>query len=129
MRALSLAAALCSFLAVHADSNLTSQTILPSTFKPPQVFKNVNLLRSINLEKAYARETINVVIENIDKAPQSEYYLPFAADTIGKVGGLEVADKKAPEKGQFNVEVVEYDPDRFVTRPFHSLSFPRSVLR
>src|SRR6266536_524635 len=116
MRALRFAAAVCSFLAVHADSNLTnaptSQQILPSTFKPPQVFKNVNLLRNINLEKGYARETVNVVVENVDKAPQSEYYLPFDADNIGKVGELEVADKKSPEKGNFNVEVVEYDPNR-----------------
>src|SRR5271154_3763102 len=120
MRLLRLAAALCGLLAVRADSNLTnsqtSQQILPRTFKPPQVFKNVNLLRNINLEKAYVRETISVVVENIGKEAQSEYYLPFDANPIGKIGGLEVADKKAPEKGKFEAEVVEYDPDRSVSR-------------
>jgi oligosaccharyltransferase complex subunit alpha (ribophorin I) len=95
-----------------ADSNLTheSRNILPSTFKPPQHFRNVNLVRNINLEKSYARETINVVIENVDKAPQSEYYLPFEQDTIGRVGGVEARDKKTPEKGGFQAEVVEIDP-------------------
>ena len=99
-----------------ADSNLTheSRNILPSTFKPPQHFRNVNLVRNINLEKSYARETINVVIENVDKAPQSEYYLPFELDTIGRVGGVEVRDKKTPEKGGFQAEVAEFDPYGYV---------------
>lgn len=99
-----------------ADSNLTheSRNILPSTFKPPQHFRNVNLVRNINLEKSYARETINVVIENVDKAAQSEYYLPFEQGTIGRVGGVEVRDKKTPEKGGFQAEVVEFDPHGYV---------------
>ena len=99
---------------VTADSNLTheSRNILPSTFKPPQHFRNVNLVRNINLEKSYARETINVVIENVDKAAQSEYYMPFEGGTIGRVGGVEVRDKKEPEKGGFIAEVVEVDPYR-----------------
>ena len=90
------------------DANLTapptSQQFLQGDFKPPQVFKNVNLLRSTNLEKSYVRETINVVIENVDKQPQSEYYLPFPYETMGKVGGLEVRDKKNVEKGKFRIE-------------------------
>jgi oligosaccharyltransferase complex subunit alpha (ribophorin I) len=99
-----------------ADSNLTheSRNILPSTFKPPQHFRNVNLVRNINLEKNYARETINVVIENVDKAAQSEYYLPFEQDTLGRIGGVEVRDKKEPEKGGFAAEVVEVDPYRYI---------------
>jgi oligosaccharyltransferase complex subunit alpha (ribophorin I) len=101
-----------------ADSNLThdSRNILPSTFKPAQHFRNVNLVRNVNLEKSYARETINVVIENVDKAPQSEYYLPFEQDTIGRVGGVEVRDKKTPEKGGFQAEVVEIDPYGYASR-------------
>lgn len=97
-----------------ADSNLTheSRNILPSAFKPPQHFRNVNLVRNVNLEKSYARETINVVIENVDKVPQSEYYLPFEQGMIGRVGGVEVRDKKEPEKGGFVAEVVEFDPYR-----------------
>lgn len=97
-----------------ADSNLTrkSRNILPSTFKPPQHFRNVNLVRNINLEKSYPRETINVVIENIDGAPQSEYYLPFEQGATGRVGGLEVRDKKVPENIGFMVDVVEVDPYR-----------------
>lgn len=100
---------------VAADSNITheSRNILPSTFRPPQHFRNVNLVRNINLEKSYARETVNVVIENVDKAAQSEYYLPFEQGTLGKVGGLEVRDKKDPEKGGLLTEVVGIDPLRY----------------
>lgn len=102
-----------------ADSNLSeplsSQQILPDGFKPPQVFQNVNLLRSTNLEKAYIRETVNVVIENIDSKVQDQYYIPFSADVIDKVGGLEVRDKKNSGPA-FKSEVVEYDPNRSVVK-------------
>lgn len=99
---------------VLADSNLTqeSRNILPSTFRPPQHFRNNNLVRNINLEKSYPRETINVVIENIDAQPQSEYYLPFEQGFIARVGGFEVKDKKEPERAGFVAEVVEVDPYR-----------------
>lgn len=101
-----------------ADSNLTheSRNILPSTFKPPQHFRNVNLVRNINLEKTYARETVNVVIENVDKEAQSEYYLPFEQGTIARVGGLEVKDKKDPERTGFAVEVAVTDAQRYTIR-------------
>ena len=58
------------------------------------------------------KETVNVVIENIDKNPQQQYYIPFEASLIGKVGGLEVRDKKNPETPAFTSEAVEYDPYR-----------------
>lgn len=103
---------------VAADANpsapLSSQQILPNNFKPPQVFRNTNLLRNINLEKGYVRETVNVVIENIDSKPQSSYYIPFGADVIDKVGGLEARDKKNPGPF-FKTEVVEYDPYRYAS--------------
>ena len=93
---------------VTAESNLTtsksSQQILQGSFKPPQVFENVNLVRNTNLDKGYVRETINVVVANVDKKPQSEYYLPFEYNVMSKVGGIEVRDKKNPEKGRFQVE-------------------------
>ncbi|KAK5169095.1 dolichyl-diphosphooligosaccharide--protein glycosyltransferase subunit 1 [Saxophila tyrrhenica] len=94
-----------------ADSNLTheSRNILPSNFKPQQHFRNVNLVRNINLEKNYVRETVNVVIENVDKAAQQEYFLPFEPGSIANVGGLEVRDKKEPEKGGFVAEIAATD--------------------
>ena len=103
-------AALCS-----AESNLTkpqsSKQILSSTFQPPQVFQHANLVRTINLEKEYPRNTINVVVENVDKQPQQEYYIPFEQGVIARVGGLEVRDKNNPEK-LFDVEIVGYDSER-----------------
>ncbi|KAJ9223098.1 hypothetical protein DTO169C6_4572 [Paecilomyces variotii] len=98
MRLITAATALC-----------VARLVLPKDFTPPQVFKNTNLLRNINLEKGYLRETVNVVVENVDKKPQSDYYIPFSADIIDKVGGLEVRDKKAPEKGRFDIDVTTHD--------------------
>ncbi|KAF7508097.1 hypothetical protein GJ744_009538 [Endocarpon pusillum] len=109
---LSLVTAVCSLIAssfCSSDLNLTSphtsQQVLRSDFKPPPVFRNVNLVRNTNLDKGYVRETINVVIENVDKESQSEYYLPFEYDVIAKVGGIEVRDKKNTEKGRFDVRM------------------------
>lgn len=109
---LSTLAAICGVLAdsfCSADSNLTTpqttQQILHSDFRPPSVFRNINLVRNTNLDKGYVRETINVVIENVDKEPQSEYYLPFEYDVIAKVGGVEARDKKDLERGRFPVQM------------------------
>jgi len=94
---------------ITAQSNATeatqSQQILQADFKPPQVFENVNLVRTTNLEKGYVRETVNIVVSNVDKNAQSEYYLPFEYDTIGKVGGFEVRDKKDAAKPPFKVKL------------------------
>ena len=119
MRFLTLAAGLlstsCSILACAAESNNNNaQTILAKDFKPPQVFKNTNLVRNTNLEKGYVRETINVVVENIDKKPQSNYYVPFPADVFSHIGGFEVRDKKSPEKGSLPLLAIGLEDDRFV---------------
>lgn len=105
---------LCTSISVEANPSepLSSQQILPNNFKPPQVFQNNNLLRNTNLEKGYVRETVNVIIENVDSAPQDQYYIPFSADVIDKVGGLEARDKKNPGP-LFKTEVAEYDPYRY----------------
>lgn len=89
----------------NATNDKRSQQILQSDFKPPQVFENVNLVRTTNLEKGYVRETINIVVSNIDSKPQSEYYLPFEYDVVGKIGGIEVRDKKDNAKPPFNVRL------------------------
>jgi hypothetical protein len=108
MRLLRLAAVAGVLLGCVADSNLTkstsSQQILQGDFRPPKVFQNVNLVRNTNLDKGYVRETINVVVENVDKQPQSDYYLPFEYEVMGRVGGIEVRDKKNLEKGKFQIE-------------------------
>ncbi|OAL33713.1 hypothetical protein AYO20_07051 [Fonsecaea nubica] len=92
--------ALCTGV-LGAESNLTehrtTQKILTGDFKPPQVFENTNLVRTINLEKGYVRETTNVLVTNTDSSPQSEYYIPFEYDLIGKIGGFDARDKKKPE--------------------------------
>lgn len=110
---ISALAAVCA-----AESNFTnpdvSKQILPSTFKPPQVFRNANLVRTINLDKEYARETINVVVENTDKEPQQDYYLPFEQGHIARVGGFEVKDKNNPDRVFAETEIVGFDTYRCV---------------
>jgi oligosaccharyltransferase complex subunit alpha (ribophorin I) len=87
---------LFSTLALASPYNVTART-LPATFAVPQVFENTNLVRNLNLEKSYVRETTNIVVKNVDKSPQSEYYFAFSRDVITKVGGLEARDKKNSE--------------------------------
>ncbi|KAF9882684.1 dolichyl-diphosphooligosaccharide--protein glycosyltransferase subunit 1 [Aspergillus nanangensis] len=99
------------FAAIAAFSGLFSSCLLvcaesTKDFTPPQAFKNVNLVRNTNLEKGYAREIINVVVENVDSEPRSSYYLAVPTELFDKVGGLEVRDKKAPEKDRFAVDSV-----------------------
>lgn len=108
------AAALLSF--AKAEANLSnpdvSKQILGGTFEPPQVFQHTNLVRTVNLEKEYPRETVNVVVENIDNGPQQDYYLPFTQDLIGRVGGFEVKDKNKPDTVFPNPEIVGIDSYR-----------------
>ncbi|EAS35662.3 oligosaccharyltransferase alpha subunit ostA [Coccidioides immitis RS] len=108
MRLLTAVALLLTSCAHAANPNSTYTSseaqVLPSDFNPPQTFKNLNILRNINLDKGYVRETINAIIENIDKQPQSKYYLPFSNALIDKVGGLEAWEKNAEDNGRFKVE-------------------------
>lgn len=86
--------------AFGADSNLTGsqETFIGDfDFKSPPVFENTNLVRTINLEKGYVRENINVLVTNTDRSPQSDYYVPFENDLISKIGGFDARDKKNPD--------------------------------
>ncbi|KAK3955977.1 Ribophorin I [Pseudoneurospora amorphoporcata] len=100
----------------HSDSG-TSSASVPPAFTPPQVFKNVNLVHIVSLEKNYVKESINVVIENIDKEAQSDYILPFTNEQLSRLGGLEVRDRKNAESGPFIVEPVKielFGPNQYV---------------
>ena len=94
MRLLSAAGALLALCAgaLGAESNITeprmTQTILTGDFKPPQVFENTNLVRTINLEKGYVRETTNILITNTDKDPRSEYYVIHLAEPLPSKGTI-----------------------------------------
>lgn len=95
-----------------ASANLTthsSRNLQPSTFSPPQHWRNVNLVRQINVERSYAKETLNVVVENVAGQAQRDYFLPFEAGTRGRIGGLEVRDKKEPDRRGFHAQVLEGD--------------------
>lgn len=96
------------------QSSSSTSTTLPATFKPPQVFRNANLVHVVSLEKNYVKENINVLIENIDKTAQDEYFVPFTADQMSRLGGVEVKDRKDVNAGPFTAEAVEFDQERFV---------------
>lgn len=106
-----------TFAKVNSSKPLSSKQILPTNFQPPPVFENVNLVRNVNLDKGYPRETINVVVRNVDAKSQTEYYIPFEADLISRIGGLEVRDKKDASKPLFKVEVTEFDTERYARMP------------
>lgn len=104
------------FALCNADPNITQSQVadqsLPAGFQPPQVFRNVNLVRTINLEKGYPRETINVVIENVDRQDQMEYYLPLDPAVAAHISAVEARDKKEITKPAF--KVIALDADRSV---------------
>lgn len=113
MKSLSVIAALLGLLAAGPCSAF-STVALPADFKPPPVFKNNMLVHVISVEKTYAKEQINVMLENISDKPQSEYFLPFTAEQIARVGAVEAKDRKDDTVGPFGVDLVEYDALRYV---------------
>jgi oligosaccharyltransferase complex subunit alpha (ribophorin I) len=119
MRTFAIATAVLSFASTalcaekgNLTKPLTSRLILPSNFKPPQTFKNVNLVHIINLEKSYPKESINVLIENTASSPQDEYFIPFTSQQMETIAALEVKDRKDTDSGLFDVEPVEFDAQR-----------------
>ncbi|KAI1436776.1 oligosaccharyltransferase alpha subunit [Xylaria sp. CBS 124048] len=90
-----------------ANTKSTSSKAVPSDFKPPQVFKNANLVHIISLEKNYVKESINVLIENVSPEPQDEYFLPFTSEQLEKVGGFEVKDRKDANVVGFGVDAIK----------------------
>lgn len=96
-----------------------------AAFTPPAVFKNANLVHVVSLEKNYVKETINVVIENIDDKPQDAYYLPFTTAQVAHVGGFEVKDRKETTAGPFVVEAVEVDPES--STQYYRITLPKAL--
>ena len=97
-----------------ADVNASTATHqVLSAYRPPQHWQNNNLVRSINLEKSYPREYVNVVIENISPEAQDEYYIPFDTIQSGSVGSVEVKDKKQAG-APFVVDLLGNDALRYV---------------
>jgi oligosaccharyltransferase complex subunit alpha (ribophorin I) len=112
MKTSAVFSAFLSLLSLASAASYRSTGLLPTTFKPPQVFKNANLVHIISVEKNYVKENINVLIENIDKAAQDEYYVPFTADQMSRLGGVEVKDRKDSSAGPFVAEAVEFEQER-----------------
>jgi oligosaccharyltransferase complex subunit alpha (ribophorin I) len=117
MKPSTIATALLGLVCSAFASSQQSTVKLPADFKPPQVFKNANLVHIISLEKNYVKEQVNVLIENTAAEPQEHYFLPFTADQLERVGGFEVKDRKDGGAGPFTVDVVNYDSARYDMLP------------
>lgn len=87
----------------------SSAKLLPTSFEPPQVFENVNLVRNVNLKKSFPRETVNVVIQNVDMAPRDEYYWLVPSNVVANIGGFDARDKDEQNAGPFQVELAQSD--------------------
>ena len=81
----------------------------------PQTFENTNLVRNINLDRSYPRETANIVVKNVGSKPASEYYYLFPSDLISHVSGFEVKDRKDPKAGPFDVELARYASPKYIS--------------
>ncbi|KAL9051771.1 MAG: hypothetical protein Q9162_005823 [Coniocarpon cinnabarinum] len=126
LAAAALALAPTTFAAQNASTNEKQSTsILPSTFKPPQVFKNTNLVRNTNIDKGYVRDTINVVIENVDNSPQSQYFVPFQAEIIPFVGGFEAKDRNNADAAPFKTAHVEFD--EYSPTQYYRIDLPKPL--
>lgn len=53
-----------------------------------------------------------MVVKNVDSKAQSEYYIPFEANLMSRIGGLEVRDKKDASKPPFDVDATGFDSER-----------------
>ncbi|KAH8704756.1 putative oligosaccharyl transferase subunit [Talaromyces proteolyticus] len=125
MRFISIAAGVLSTCGILCAAEPSIAATLPSNFKPPQVFKHTNLVRNINLEKGYARESVNVVVENTDKKSQSEYYISFPSAVFDSIGGFEVRNKQSPEKGSFPVTASRVEGDSALH--YYKVTFPEPL--
>jgi oligosaccharyltransferase complex subunit alpha (ribophorin I) len=105
--------ALLSLVSLAAAST-TSVKTLKDSFTVPQAFENTNLVRNVNLERSYPRETANIVVKNIGAGPASEYYYRFPSDLISHVSGFEVKDRNDPKSRPFRVELAQYTSPKYV---------------
>lgn len=98
---------------VASASSPQSPLVLPAGFTPPQVFKNTNLLRTVDLSKPYSREVVAIIVENTSEQPQSEYYVPLDRVQAERVSYVEARNKKV--EGKFNVTRLDGDAKRYST--------------
>jgi len=120
-----VAVALTPCLAEINKTQDISQQILPDSFVPPQVFQHANLVRTISLAKSYAKETVNVVVENISKDSQSSYYVPFDASIISRIGSFEVREKNVAETHFDSPKIVEYDAES--STQYYKIDLPQPL--
>lgn len=102
----------------------SSRNILSPTFKPPQHWKNSNVLRLIDLSKAYLRETVTLSVENIGTGPQKEYYWAVPLELLPHVSSVEVREKKL-DAPKLDAELVEYDSTG--STQFYKITFQKAL--
>ncbi|CAJ0751372.1 8098_t:CDS:2, partial [Entrophospora sp. SA101] len=79
---------------------------LSRSFSVPQYWKNVNLIRAVELHDPIVRESISYNVENIHEEPIDEYYFPIAEKWHDHLSYIEAKGKKTKI---LNVEKAEFD--------------------
>jgi Ribophorin I len=72
----------------------------------PQTLHHTNLLRSIDLTKPYVRDITNLILENIGKRIETDYYVGIPLELAPKLSYLEVKEKKSGASPLFPVELL-----------------------
>nr|CAG8532706.1 2994_t:CDS:2 [Entrophospora candida] len=83
-----------------------SEEKLSRSFSVPQYWKNVNLIRAVELHDPIVRESISYNVENIHEEPIDEYYFPIAEKWHDHLSYIEAKGKKTKI---LNVEKAEFD--------------------
>ncbi|EPS37859.1 hypothetical protein H072_8424 [Dactylellina haptotyla CBS 200.50] len=102
---------------------LLAASHLGSALTVPQVYKNTNLLRTIDASKAYIKETVAVIIENTSDKPQTDYYLPFSVPGSSAVSYVECKDKK--ENTPCKAEAVDDNSD--YPLKYYKITLPKTL--
>lgn len=75
----------------------------------PQTLRHTNLLRTIDLSKAYVRDSTALILENFSNSTQTIYYWGIPHDLVPKLSYLEAREKKSGVTELFPVEHSSYD--------------------
>lgn len=67
---------------------LLIKTVLSEGFKPPQVWENIKMERTIDVSSVFTSETLEVTIKNVDDDPQRQYFITFPSEVSSTIGML-----------------------------------------
>ena len=75
----------------------------------PQTLQHTNLLRTIDLTKPYIRDSTALILENVGKVTETEYFWGIPLDLAPNLSYLEVKEKKNGASPLFPIERLPQD--------------------